>query len=46
MTWGAVPIHGIGMAVFESSGKNKFRQHQTFDTMESAVAYIDGKFST
>ena len=46
VTWGAVPIHGIGMVVFESSGKNKFRQHQTFDTMESAVAYIDGKFST
>lgn len=46
VTWGSVPIHGIGMAVFESSGKNKFRQHQTFDSMASAVAYIDGKFST
>ena len=46
VTWGSVPIHGIGMAVFESSGKNKFRQHQTFDSMESAVAYIDGKFSS
>ena len=46
VTWNAVPIHGIGMAVFESSGKNKFRQHQTFTVMASAVEYLDGKFST
>ena len=46
VTWGTVQVHGIGMAVFISStGKNKFRQHQTFTTMESAVSYLDGKFS-
>ena len=45
VTWGTVQVHGVGMAVFMSTGKNKFRQHQTFDTMESAVAYVDGKFS-
>lgn len=45
-TWGTVKIHGVGLAVFNSStGKNKFRQHQTFDTMASAIAYIDGKFT-
>ena len=46
-TWGTVQIHGKGMAVFnESTGKNKFRQHQTFSTVESAVAYLDGKFTS
>lgn len=47
VTWGTVPMHGIGMAVFiNSTGKNKFRTHKTFDTMASAVAYLDGKFSS
>ena len=47
VTWGTVPIHGVGMAVFSNStGKNKFRRHKTFDTMASAVAWVDSKFST
>lgn len=43
-TWGTVPIHGVGLGVYlNASGKNKFREHQTFDTAASAVAYINGK---
>lgn len=47
VTWGTVPIHGVGMAVFDSSdGKNRFRRQKTWDTMASAVAWLDGKFTT
>ena len=47
VTWGTVPIHGIGMAVFDNStGKNKFRRHKTFNSMASAVEWVDDKFTT
>jgi len=47
VTWGTVPIHGVGMAVFDSSdGKNRFRRQKTFTVMASATAWLDGKFST
>ena len=45
-TWGTVQMHGTGVAVYVSaSGKNKFREHQTFDTVASAIAYLDAKFT-
>lgn len=41
-SWGTVQIHGVGLAVYLSStGKNKFRTHQTFDTAASAIAYVN-----
>ena len=45
-TWGTPQLHGIGMAQYdESSGKNKFRRQQTFDTMAAAISYLQGKFA-
>lgn len=45
-TWGTPQLHGIGMAHYDNtSGKNKFRRQQTFETMASAITYLNGKFT-
>lgn len=45
-TWGTPTIHVLGLAQYEeNSGKNKFRRHQTFDTMAAAITYLQGKFA-
>lgn len=43
-TWGTAKLHGVGLAHYMANGKNRFRTHQTFDTIASAMAYLDGKF--
>lgn len=45
-TWGTPQLHGIGMGAYDSStGKNKFRKQQTFETMAAAISYLNGKFA-
>lgn len=45
-SWGTVPIHGVGLGHYLSaSGKNRFRQSETFDTVTAAIAYLDGKLA-
>ena len=45
-SWQGAQLHGVGLAQYLSeTGKNKFRTHQTFDKIASAISYLDGKFT-